>query len=89
MQATVEPGRKITYGIRPEHLELADEGQPAQVVVVEPTGAEIHLVLRAGEQEMTLVLRERRSFTPGQTVHIRPQPGMVHLFDSTSGERIA
>jgi multiple sugar transport system ATP-binding protein len=89
MQAAVAPGQRITYGIRPEHLDLADEGQPAQVVVVEPTGAEIHLVLRAGEQEMVLVLRERRSFTPGQMVHIRPQPGMVHLFDTASGERIA
>lgn len=89
MQADVAPGRKITYGIRPEHLDLAEDGQPAQVVVVEPTGAEIHLVLRAGEQEMTLVLRDRRAFTPGQVVHIRPQPGMVHLFDTESGERIA
>ena len=48
LEARLPPGRKITYGIRPEHLVLADAGQAAQVVVVEPTGSEIHLVLRAG-----------------------------------------
>jgi len=84
----VAPGRKITYGIRPEHLDLAEDGLAAHVAVVEPTGAEIHLVLRIAEQELMLVLRERRAFTPGQTVHVRPQPGMVHLFDTASGERI-
>ena len=88
MPVVLEPGRRVTYGVRPEHLVLSDRGQAAQVVVVEPTGAEIHLVLRAGGQEMTVVIRERQVFTPGQQVFLAPQPGMVHLFDTASGERI-
>ena len=80
-------GAKLTYGIRPEHLTLSDSGQPVTVVVVEPTGAEIHLVLRAGDVEMTAVVRERQAFQPGQTLHITPQAGMVHLFDE-AGDRI-
>ena len=93
LEARLEPGRRIIYGIRPEHLVLADSGQAAQVVVVEPTGAEIHLVLRVGGQdvggqEMTVVLRERQSFQPGQQVFLRPQAGAAHLFDGTSEERI-
>ena len=88
MEVTLPPGRKIIYGIRPEHLTLADSGLAAQVVVVEPTGAEIHLVLRAGGQEMTVVLRERQVFQPGQQVHLRPVPGAAHLFDGASGERL-
>ena len=82
------PGRKITYGVRPEHLRLTDSGLAASVVVVEPTGAEIHLVLRVGAQELTVVLRDRQSFQPGQTLHLTPAPGMVHLFDTASGERL-
>ena len=82
------PGRKITYGVRPEHLLLTDSGLAASVVVVEPTGAEIHLVLRVGAQELTVVLRDRQSFQPGQTLHLTPAPGMVHLFDTASGERL-
>jgi multiple sugar transport system ATP-binding protein len=88
MPAPLQPGRKVTYGIRPEHLHLTETGLPVTVVVVEPTGSEIHLVLRAGEQELTAVIRERRAFTPGQTLHVTPEPGMVHLFDTATGERI-
>ncbi len=88
MERRLEAGRRITYGVRPEHLALADSGLAASVVVVEPTGAEIHLVLRAGGQELTVVVRERQAFQPGQAVHLRPLPGMVHLFDTETGERI-
>ena len=34
------PGAEVVYGIRPEHLELAETGFPATVRVVEPTGSE-------------------------------------------------
>ena len=81
-------GRKITYGIRPEHLALTPDGTEVQVVVVEPTGAEIHLVLRAGEQELVAVVRERQAFKPGQTLHVTPDLSLVHLFDTATGERI-
>ncbi len=83
----VAGGRKITYGIRPEHLKLAESGLKVSVVVVEPTGAEIHLVVRAGDLELTVVVRERQAFAPGQTLHLEPMPEMIHLFDET-GERI-
>jgi multiple sugar transport system ATP-binding protein len=91
---TLAEGTRLTYGIRPEHLTLSDQGQPVSVVVVEPTGAEIHLVVRAGhqelagQQELTVVLRERQAFHPGQTLHLTPMPGLIHLFDET-GARIA
>ena len=88
LETPMAPGRQITYGIRPEHLALSDTGQPAQVVVVEPTGSEIHLVLRAGVQEVTVVLRDRQSFQPGQQVFLRPHPGQAHLFDGDSGVRL-
>lgn len=88
LEARLEVGRKITFGVRPEHLVLSDSGFAATVVVVEPTGAEIHLVLRAGGQEMTVAIRERQVFQPGQLLHLTPMPGMVHLFDTSTGERI-
>ena len=81
-------GRKLTYGIRPEHLTLTDQGQAANLVVVEPTGAEIHLVLRAGDRELTAVVRERQAFQPGQILHLTPMPDMIHVFDET-GARFA
>ena len=81
-------GRNVALGICPEHLLLTETGLPATVVVVEPTGSDIHLVLRAGDQKMTAVIRERRRFTPGQCLHVTPEAGMAHLFDTATGERI-
>jgi multiple sugar transport system ATP-binding protein len=84
----VSDGQPIVYGIRPEHLELADEGMAATVAVVEPTGSETHVLMRVGESEIVAVFRERHQFTPGQTVHLRPRPEYAHLFDGASGSRV-
>ncbi len=85
----IAPGRRIVYGIRPEHLGIvAASGLAATVSVVEPTGSETHLVLRGGGRELTVVSRERLAVRPGETVHLTPDTSMVHLFDADSGNRI-
>jgi multiple sugar transport system ATP-binding protein len=85
----LDEGRKGVFGIRPEHLDLTGAGGlQARVVVVEPTGSETHVVLRIAERDLTAVFRERHAFTPGQQVHLTPQPGLIHLFDADSGERL-
>jgi multiple sugar transport system ATP-binding protein len=84
----VENGQPVVYGIRPEHLELASEGLPATVAVVEPTGSETQVFLRLGESEIVAVFHERHAFEPGQTVHLKPRPEHVHLFDGASGMRV-
>jgi multiple sugar transport system ATP-binding protein len=82
-------GRKVVFGIRPEHLDLTGAGgMPARVVVVEPTGSETHVVLRIGERDLTAVFRERHAFVPGQQVNLTPQPDLIHIFDADSGDRI-
>ena len=86
--ARLEPGRKVTLGIRPEHLALGDHGIPAEVVVVEPTGSETHVLARTGVRDVVAVFRERHAFHPGDGLHLAPMAGMVHLFDGDSGERI-
>ena len=81
-------GQKVIYGIRPEHLELSDDGFPATVAVVEPTGSETQVFLRLGDSEIVAVFRDRHSFAPGQTLKLRPRPDQVHLFDAATGNRI-
>jgi multiple sugar transport system ATP-binding protein len=84
----VSDGQPVVYGIRPEHLELADDGFPAKVAVVEPTGSETMVVLRLGEEEIVALFRERHSFKPGETIHLRPRREQAHLFDESTGNRI-
>ena len=81
-------GQQVVWGIRPEHLVLSDAGFAAQVVVVEPTGSEMHVVARANGQEIVAVFRERHGFKPGDAIRLAPTPGLVHLFDAGTGERI-
>jgi multiple sugar transport system ATP-binding protein len=82
-------GRPAIYGVRPEHFLLTDNGIPATVVVIEPTGSEMQILARVGEHEVICVFRERVQARPGETIHITPDPRLVHLFDETSGKRLA
>jgi multiple sugar transport system ATP-binding protein len=83
-----QDGQPVVYGIRPEHLDLADDGLPATVAVVEPTGSETQVFLRLGESEIVAVFHDRHDFKPGQTIHLKPRPEHAHLFDSSSGARV-
>jgi len=82
------PGEAV-YGIRPEDIILVDSGVPVEVVSVEPTGAEIHVVAKLGDQHITVVFRERHDVHPGDTIHLGLNLEKVHLFDADSGERLA
>ncbi|WCS22628.1 sn-glycerol-3-phosphate ABC transporter ATP-binding protein UgpC [Methylobacterium sp. NMS14P] len=79
-------GRPLILGVRPEHFDLAPDGITAEVVVVEPTGSETMLAVRAGGQDLTCVLRERVRERPGETVALRPN--RVHFFDAGTGRRL-
>ena len=84
----LEPSREIVLGVRPEHLEIAADGFEAEVVVIEPTGSETQLFARVAGHEIAAVFRERHSFAPGQRIRLRPMADHLHLFDSSSGQRI-
>jgi multiple sugar transport system ATP-binding protein len=79
---------KVKLGVRPEHLILADDGLPMQVKVVEPTGAETMVFLRFEGQDVTAVFRERHAFAPGETIHLKPDPDHIHVFDADTGQRL-
>jgi multiple sugar transport system ATP-binding protein len=81
-------GRPIVYGLRPEHIRIESGGIPAEVIVVEPTGSETQVVLKAGGQEMIAVFRERLDARPGETIPIAPTLANAHLFDAETGRRL-
>jgi multiple sugar transport system ATP-binding protein len=81
-------GQSVHYGVRPTDLVLGDGGVPAQVVVVEPTGAETELLLHVAEQPLTLVMHGRTTATPGATVHLTLDAASAHVFDGESGRRL-
>ena len=83
-------GRRVLYGVRPEHLSLVPDGLglSTEVLVVEPTGSETQVFSQLSGQEVCAVFRERHQFKPGQPIILRPDVSHAHLFDVTSGARI-
>jgi multiple sugar transport system ATP-binding protein len=79
-------GREVTLGVRPEHLAVSDRGVPAEVVVVEPTGADTQIFCKLAGADVTAVVRERHSFHPGE--NIRLAPDLTYLFDPATGARV-
>ena len=79
-------------GLRPESLELAAEGVPARVEVVEELGADAYVfcVTELDGEDVKLVARCDVRHVPERDarVHLRPRPEEAHVFDPETGERI-
>ena len=88
---SAEDGRSVVYGTRPEHMELAGEGDgvPTEVVVVEPTGADTQVFTKLAGVDITSVFRDRHAFQPGEVIRLRPDRARAHLFDASTGVRLA
>ncbi len=83
-------GQAVLYGLRPEHCALTGTGGlPADVVVVEPTGADTQLYCRFNGQEVNAMVRDRVDCRPGDRIALIPDLGRAHLFDAASGIRLA
>jgi len=78
-------GATIHYGIRPEHIVLADKGVPGTVHLVEPTGASTEIIVTVGSQQLVVLAHERLQVRPGQHVNLAYDLSKVCLFDA--GER--
>jgi multiple sugar transport system ATP-binding protein len=87
VKTKLESGRDVLVGVRPEHLAVAADGVPVEVVVVEPTGADTQIFCKLAGTDVTAVVRERHDFRPGESIRLRPQ--LTYLFDPSSGARLA
>lgn len=81
-------GHAVTYGIRPEHIGIADHGIPVTVVVTEPTGSETQVFARVEDELIDAVVRDRIHAQPGERIGFVIDPANVHLFDRATERRI-
>ena len=92
MPAPAAEGRRVVYGLRPEHFEIGGSserpGVEALVKVVEPTGSETHLVADLNGNEVVAISRDRLGLKPGDRIRLQANPNHAHLFDAGTGERI-
>ncbi len=85
-------GRRITLGVRPEHVRLVGAQETdafaAHVISVEPTGMDTHIVCEVSETLLTVSVRERTRPMRGDTLHLALDPDRLQYFDAVSGAAI-
>jgi sn-glycerol 3-phosphate transport system ATP-binding protein len=82
--------RKVTLGIRPEDLVLADSNRSLTVKLVEQLGADtlVHGFFGAGQTDMTIRLPGIQYYEQGEVLAIHVEPDKIHLFDPETGRRL-
>ena len=83
------PEHGITYGIRPEHLTLCEDGIASEVTLIEPLGSEVNVVVNTGFGKLTVKIHGRPQFKIGETVFLKPDENYIHIFDRKSGIRLS
>jgi multiple sugar transport system ATP-binding protein len=82
----------VVVGFRPESLELASDGVPARVEVVEEVGADAYVFCASevASEATKLVARTeaRRAPERGENVTLRPRAEEAHVFDPETGARL-
>jgi len=74
--------RPLVYGFRPEYVKVTADGVPAEIVLVEPTGAETLVTARIGMDQITVLTRSRDLPLPSQTIKLQPELNKVLIFDA-------
>ena len=88
---SLESGRAVTVGVRPEHMRPGDGGDAivsGAVEMVEELGADT--LLHVGHGTATIIARLPHGVHPGvgSTMQFTADPSHVFLFDSATGARI-
>ena len=84
-------GRKVTAGIRPEHLAYAANstgGFDTEVELVEQMGAQTLLVCNAGSAPLRALIDRDDKVRNGDRVRLQVAAGNVHVFDPESGDSL-
>ncbi|WP_325893459.1 ABC transporter ATP-binding protein [Grimontia sp. NTOU-MAR1] len=87
-ETTAADGQEVTYGIRPEHIQIGETGVPMEVGVVELTGSETHIFAKSGSDSIDALVKERINARFGSQLGFVINPDDVHLFDRNTEQRI-
>ncbi|WP_042413009.1 ABC transporter ATP-binding protein [Streptacidiphilus anmyonensis] len=96
-EASANGDTTVTVGVRPEHLDLASEGDgdaglAVTVNVVEELGADgyVYGTAKVDGEDKDLVVRVGGRSVParGEVLHVVPRAGELHLFSTKTGARL-
>jgi multiple sugar transport system ATP-binding protein len=90
--APLQPGRKVTLGVRPEHIKvnenLGAEVHDATVDIEEPMGADNLLWLKHAGHTLSVRINGSRRFNPGSAVKLGFDMSLASIFDAETELRL-
>jgi ABC-type sugar transport system ATPase subunit len=87
-----EPGGRITLGIRPEHLVVAEASAPrieGRITIVERLGDRTLIGVDVAGIALKALLQRDDALAVGHPIALAPMPGRLHFFDGESGASLA
>ncbi len=81
--------REVIFGIRPEHIEIVEEGgYPVEVFVTEPLGGETIIDFKHGDKILKIKYPGHFKANPKDVIRIRFKLDEAHIFDKETGRLI-
>jgi len=86
----LSPNQKVVYGIRPTDVKIVENSNvKAEVILVETTGSETHIIAMLDDNEFRIVQAGgRTSIKNGEKVSLEFDISKAHTFDQTTTKRI-
>jgi len=78
-------GREVLLGVRAEHIEIAPDGVPANVMVVEPLGAHALVTALVGKTPVKVQAPIDVRVAPDEAIHLRFDESRLRWMDAASG----
>jgi multiple sugar transport system ATP-binding protein len=79
--APVAPGTRLSVGVRPQHVTLANaDGIPASVRLSEALGSETVIHAEVGGQKTLAVIQGQHHLSPGDRIHLSFAGAPLHVF---------
>jgi multiple sugar transport system ATP-binding protein len=78
---------RLEVGIRPEHVTVGEKGEPAEIIAIEPLGAETHLVVSAGSELLRVRVTGPAACRRGDVVRLSVDTTKVMAFDAEGDGR--
>jgi len=81
----------VLLGVRPEHIQLCDDGIKGKVDVSEMMGSSIHLHITAGDKDVIVIvptLGAATNFPMGSQVNLTFDGNVAHVFGKETGTNL-
>ena len=95
MQNSLEKGRKIIYGLRPQHIKVLTNNSEndanlieAQLLLSETTGTETQFSFDYGGQKLIVANQGRFDFPRNTKCRLKIDVARAHFFDQETQQRI-